>query len=254
MATEIDCLQININAQATKANRAIDALVGKLDRLNTSLSKVNGTSIIGLANGVDRLGRAMQTMNTVKTADFTRLANNLQKMGNINVASINRAASSMSHLTRAFNSLGSVSTNAQRLTDLANSIRQLGYKSTEKAIANIPRLTTALSGMMATLSKSPTVSKNIIKMTNALANLSAQGSKVGTASNAIVNGFDRTYRSAIRTKKGFNSLAGAIGKFYATYWLLIRAFRGLGKAINISSSLTEVQNVVDVNCACFHLS
>ena len=246
MATEIDSLQININAQATKANRAVDALVGKLDRLNTSLSKVNGTSIIGLANGVDRLGRAMQTMNTIKTADFTRLANNLQKMGNINVASINSAASSMSHLTRAFNSLGSVSANAQRLTDLANSIRQLGYKSTEKAIANIPRLTTALSGMMTTLSKSPTVSKNIIKMTNALANLSAQGSKVGTASNAIVNGFDKTYRSAVRTRKGFNGLAGAIGKFYATYWLLIRAFRGLGKAINISSSLTEVQNVVDV--------
>ena len=49
-----------------------------------------------------------------------------------------------------------------------------------------------------------------------------------------------------KAKKGFSGLAGAIGKFYATYWLLIRAMSGFRKAIDISSDLTEVQNVVDV--------
>ena len=109
MAETIDSLQIEINAKATKANDAIDRLVGKLDRLTTSLSRVNGTNLNGLANGVQRLGNAMQVMNTIKTADFTRLATNLTKLGTVNVSALNSAASSMSHLTRAFNSLGTVS-------------------------------------------------------------------------------------------------------------------------------------------------
>ena len=40
-------------------------------------------------------------------------------------------------------------------------------------------------------------------------------------------------------------MASALGKLYATYFLLFRAFRLVGKSIDISSSLTEVQNVVD---------
>lgn len=60
MADVIDELQIEINAKASKANEAIDRLVGKLDRLTTSLGKINGTNLNGLANGVQRLGNAMQ--------------------------------------------------------------------------------------------------------------------------------------------------------------------------------------------------
>ena len=66
MATTIDRLQIEINTQATKANTAIDNLIGRLDKLTTSLGRINSSSINGLANGVDRLGKAMQTMNSVK--------------------------------------------------------------------------------------------------------------------------------------------------------------------------------------------
>ena len=66
------------------------------------------------------------------------------------------------------------------------------------------------------------------------------------ASKALANGFNILPASASKARKGFSGLAGAIGKFYATYWLLIRALGGFRKAIDISSDLTEVQNVVDV--------
>ena len=78
MAESIDALQIEISAQATKANQAIDRLVGKIDKLTTSMSHLDGSKLSSLANGVQRLGTAMQTMNNVKTADFSRLARNLQ--------------------------------------------------------------------------------------------------------------------------------------------------------------------------------
>ena len=52
MAESIDALQIEINAQATKANQAIDRLVGKIDKLTTSMSHLDGSRLAVLANGV----------------------------------------------------------------------------------------------------------------------------------------------------------------------------------------------------------
>ena len=246
MAETIDSLQIEINAKATKANDAIDRLVGKLDRLTTSLSKINGTNLNGLANGVQRLGNAMQIMNNVSTADFTRLASNLTKLGSVNVSALNSAASSMSHLTRAFNSLGTVSANAQAVGDMAKNIAKLGNKSVQTAITNIPQLATAMNNLMTTLSRSPQVSRNIIDMTNALANLASQGSKVGSASKNLVGGLNNSSRAAVRAKKNFGGLASAIGKFYATYFMVIRGLKGLWKSIESTADYIEAYNYFNV--------
>lgn len=247
MPTEIDSLQISIEAKATKANDAIDRLVGKLDRLSISMGRMNTSNLNGLANGVDRLGRAMQTMNTVKTADFTRLATNLAKLGNINVSALNSTASSLSHLTRAFNNVGAVSQNAMQVAELAKGISKLGNKSVTNAIANIPQLAVALRNLMATLSKAPTVSQNVIQMTNALANFNAQGHRVGSASTSVSKGLNRASTSAFRAKKSFGGLASAIGKFYATYFLLIRAVKGIGKAIDSTADYVESFNYFTVS-------
>ena len=98
---------------------------------------------------------------------------------------------------------------------------------------------------MTSLSNAPRVSSNIIQMTNALANLSQQGSKVGSASRSLVTGFSNTTKSIKHTRSGFKGLASTIGKFYATYWLVMRAVGKLGSTVDLASQLTEVQNVVD---------
>ena len=69
----IDDLQIRIQGDSVRAGDAIDRLVGKLDRLTTSLGTLNSnSSLTSLSNGVQRLSSAMVSMNNVKTADFTR--------------------------------------------------------------------------------------------------------------------------------------------------------------------------------------
>ena len=246
MPDTVSELQIEINAKATKANDAIDRLVGKLDRLTTSLIRVNGTNLNGLANGVQRLGNSMQVMNTIKTADFTRLATNLTKLGSINVSALNSAASSMSHLTRAFNSLGTVAANAQAVGEMAKNIAKLGNKSVQTAIANIPQLAIALNNLMATLSRAPRVSQNVIQMTNALANLSSQGSKVCSVSNSIVRGLNRTSASANTARRSFGGLASAIGKFYATYFMVIRGLKGLWSSVESTADYVEAYNYFNV--------
>ena len=244
--TTIDDLQIEIGAKAQTANDAIDRLVTKLDRLQTSLSKVNGSQLTGLANGVDRLGKSMQVMNTIKTADFTRLATNLTKLGSINVSALNSSASSLSHLSRAFNTLGTVSQNTQSVVNMANSLSSLGGARVQRAITNIPLLATAMNNLMVTLSRSPRVSNNVIQLTNALANLTSQGAKVGSASRSIEKGLNRANNSATRTSKSFGGLASAIGKFYATYFLVIRGIKGLYKSIESTADYLEAFNYFNV--------
>lgn len=241
---EIDSLEIQIKAQATKANNAIDKLITKLDKLSTSLNSINTSNLNGLANSVNRLSSAMQSMNNVKTTDFTRLAKGIEKMSTVDTAKINRAASSMNQLSKAFGNIQASSSATAQISELARGISQLGYKSSTKAIENIPKLATAMQGLMTTLSKAPTVNRNLIDMTNALAKLARTGASSGRAANSLASSLNVFSKSAKSAKINSFSLASAFGKLYASYWLLFRAFHKLGEAIDISSSLTEVENVV----------
>jgi hypothetical protein len=241
---EIDSLEIQIQAKATKANNAIDKLITKLDTLSTSLSRINSGSLTGLSNGVDRLAKSMQSMNNVKTADFTRLAKGIEKLSTIDTASMNRAASSMNQLSKAFGNIQASSGAYTQISELAKGISQLGYKSSTKAIENIPKLATAMNSLMTTLSKAPTVNRNIIDMTNALAKLARTGTSSGRAANSLASSLNIFSKSAKTAKTSSFSLASAFGKLYASYWLIFRAFGKIRDAIDISSSLTEVENVV----------
>jgi hypothetical protein len=153
----------------------------------------------------------------------------------------------MYQLSKGLGQLNSVSVTdtAANIASLASGISKLGYKSATQAIENIPKLAKALSQLMATLSKAPSVSQNIISMTNALAKLSAQGSNVGTAAKNVSSGLNLYSKWTTTATKNTFSFASAIGKLYATYWLVFRAFSKIGEAIDYSSQLTEVQNVVD---------
>lgn len=245
MADAVESLEIRINGEAQQANDAIDRLCLKLDSLITRLGGLDGSKLVVLANGVQRLGTAMNTMNGIKTTDFSRLARNIEKIGNINTGNLNKTASVMSQIGKAFGNLGNLSQSAIVLADLVNGIKQFGYKSADKAITNIPLLANAMKDLMQTLSQAPQVSQNLIDMTNALAKLARTGASSGKAANALGNSLGIYGKSAISSRKHTFSLASAIGKLYASYWMLLRAVGLVKDSINIASDLTEVQNVVD---------
>lgn len=241
---ELESLEIKIQAQAQQASGQIDALVTRLGRLSSALSGLSTGNLNSLSTGVSRLAGAMTAMRGIDTRTFSAVARNVSKLGSINSKQINAAAGSMRQISNALKGISGMSASVKGLTELASAIKQLGYQSSTKAIENIPKLATAMRQLMSELSKAPSVSRNIIDMTNALAKLSRTGGAAGTAAKSITSSFSgfSSGASAV-TKKSF-SLASAIGKVYATYWTLFRAFRLLRDAIDISSSLTEVENVV----------
>ena len=238
---ELDSLEVKITGTVTKAINSVDTLIEHLTRLSTSLATVNGSSLSSLASGVSQLGSAMQNMNA-GTADFTRLAKNITKIGSVDSVALTNTATSLQAVTKAVASISAIPQNATQVTEFAKSLGKLGSKSIENAVVNIPKLGNALNGLITTLSRAPTVSQNVIQMTNALANLASQGGKAGTASNGLIRSFNNTYSSTSKTKKGFGSLASAIGRFYATYFMVIRGSKKLIEAIKSTTDYIEAFN------------
>lgn len=238
---ELDSLEVKITGTATKAINSVDKLINQLTRLSTSLATVNGSSLSNLANGVSQLGSAMQNMNA-GTADFTRLAKNITKIGSVDSAALANTATSLQAVTKAVASISAIPQNATQVTEFAKSLGKLGSKSIENAVVNIPKLGNALNGLMTTLSRAPTVSQNVIQMTNALANLASQGSKVGTSSNSLQKSLYGVSASARMATRSSWNLASAIGKFYATYFMVIRGSKKLIEAIKSTTDYIEAFN------------
>lgn len=247
MGIEVDSLEIPLKTHSQTAIRSIDTLIDRLGVLNTSLTKINGSGLTGVANGVNKLSNAMQGMKNVGTADFTRLATNITKIASLDSKSINRAASAIGQISKSLGSLKSVSVSgtSKQVSELANGIAKLGYKSSTKAIENIPKLAVAMRDLMTSLSKAPKVSQNIIDMTNALAKLSRTGASSGKAATSLSRSLDTYTKSTGKASSGTKGLASALGKMYASYWLLFRAFQKIGQSITLASDLVEVQNVVN---------
>ena len=240
-----ESIELQIKSDAQQAIKAIGNLQSKLQGLGDTLNSLNGASISNFASGMSHLATSLRSVSSIDTRTFSKIATNMEKLGNLDTARLVSSASALKSMATELSGFANISKRSAEITQLTASISKLGSKSAGYAAENIKNLGSALKEVMTTLSNAPRVSNNIIQMTNALANLSQQGSKVGSASRSLVTGFSDTTKSIKRTRSGFRGLASTIGKFYATYWLVMRAVGKLGSAVDLASQLTEVQNVVD---------
>lgn len=222
-----------------------------------SLSKLGGTKATqGAQNLVlikDQLAQFVQGMNSVGTFTFdpTGLTNTIKAIAKLGGKTVTQATANLPSISaqlqnfvRQMNQIGSMSFDNKNLTDLVTSIGRLGSVASGRAVNNIPLLANNLKYLFETLSKAPYISQNIIQMTTALANLARTGASSGTAARSLGTSLFSFSKSAGNARKSAFSLAGAIGKFYATYWMVIRGLGLFRNAIDISSDLTEVENVV----------
>lgn len=239
----IDRLEIQVQTQAQKANTDLDRLIGKLEKMSSSLSHLNTGGLKNLANGFDTLSRSVQNMSAVKTGDFTRLAKNIEKLGNINQAGINNTASALRQISSALTAASGMSGSAQQLAELANGISRLGYKSVGNAIANLPKLAQSLRQFMQVLSDAPNVSQNLIQMTQAMANLAAQGSKYNSTIKSISSATNTLTRSHNTAYKSNVKFLASLSKLTVGYYILRRAIRSVFEPISKAMNLGETINL-----------
>ncbi|MGN0378543.1 MAG: hypothetical protein ACI4EU_03035 [Butyrivibrio sp.] len=246
MADSVDSLNIVLSANANQASKAIDVLITKIDNLSRSMTGLNASSLVGLSNGVQRLAGAMASIHAVGTADFTRLAKNLEKMGSVQTKGIDTTTSAMYRLSKALTSLGGNTGAISGVSAMAQAVSKFGSKTGTAAIDNIPKLTTALNNLIYTLSKAPTVSNNTINLANALANLASQGSKVKSASVALKTNYGMASNSAEKATRSYKGFASAIGSFYAKMWVAIRGVKQLATEVKSTADYIESYNYFNV--------
>lgn len=242
----IDNLNIEISANVNKANASLDLLSGKLNKVASSLSSLNGSGLTTLSYNIERFAKSVSVLNSSsKDANYTKLKNNLGKLSQVNASGLMGVARSLESMSVSVGKLNAISNSAANLTSFVKAINKFGNQSAIKAMDNMPKLANSLNQMMKTLSKAPTVSNNLIAMTNALAKFASTGASGGRVAASLSKSLNVMGNSAHSASKKSFSLASAIGKMYATYWMLFRAFRGIGKSIDYASQIQEVQNVVD---------
>lgn len=227
--------------------------------LNTAaaLSKMGGTlATVGTSNLVkikDDLAYFVKGMNSVGALNFdttglSNLITSISKLGWANstqaTANLPQISAQLQNFVRQMNKIGELKFDMTNMSSLVTSISRLGSVASGRAVNNIPLLADNLKYLFETLSKAPNVSANIIRMTEALANLAKTGASSGRAATSLGKSLNIFSGSANKAKSSSFSLASALGKLYASYWLLFRAFSKIKDAIDISSSLTEVENVV----------
>lgn len=200
--------------------------------------------LVEFVNGLNNI----QAM-TFDPTGITNAADAISKLGGTYVTqavkNLPSLSAQMQNFVRQMNGIGELNFDMSGLTSMVSAISRLGSTASGRAVSNIPELGRVLKELFTTLSTAPHVSTNIIQMTEALAKLAKTGASSGRAVTSLSNSLNLFSNSASKAQKRSFSLASAIGKLYAGYFLLFRGFGKVKESIELSSALTEVQNVVD---------
>ena len=230
-------------------NKGLVNFINSITRLsNSDISSLKTTSFVKLAANIRILSSVLSGASSVSsnTIQLVNAISRLASAGDKVQVSGSALPTFGKNLTKLINSLsraGIVSAETIQFASAIGLLASAGEKTAQTA-ANLDALAEALKRFMQTMSTAPTVNANIIQMTQAIGQLASNGNRVGSVTRGLTSSLNSWGNSAKKASKHSFNLASAIGKVYATYWMLFRALGVFRKAIDISGALTEVQNVV----------
>lgn len=240
---DIDSLQIKIKVDANNVSNALDKLANSLTNFQKSLS-IDTSKLTSISNSIQSIANAASSMNASGIKNISTLTNSINRMGKIDTSGLSRISSALK--TFSADMAGTKVDGVGDIASIASSISRLGGVASGRAVTNIPLLAKNLKQLFTTLSTAPNVSENIIRMTNALAGLASTGAASGRAANSLGRNLNTYTASAKRATKSTFSLAAAFGKFYATYFLVIRGIKSLWKSIEGTTDYIEAFNYYTV--------
>lgn len=230
-------------------NKGLVNFINSITRLsNSDISSLKTTSFLKLAANIRILssvlsGASSVSSNTIQLVNaISRLANAGDKV-QVSGSALPTFGKNLTKLINSLSRAGIVSAETIQFASAIGLLASAGEKTAQTA-ANLDALAEALKRFMQTMSTAPTVNANIIQMTQAIGQLASNGNRVGSVTRGLTSSLNSWGNSARKASRHSFNLASAIGKVYATYWMLFRALGVFRKAIDISGALTEVQNVV----------
>lgn len=244
----------SISDAATGFKGGKSSEITSMVRALNKFSGVDANSIHGISSAVRDLASGIASVKAVDTSGLTSMVSALSKIGGkaSTQATKNLPALSaqLQNFVRQMNKIGALNFDMTNMSNLVTAISRLGSVASGRAVTNIPLLADNLKYLFETLSKAPNVSSNIIQMTQALGNLSNRSGSAISGLNTSISSLSGSFlgfkTSTGKALIGLKSFTRQILSSMGIYLGLYGAIRGIKNAIDISSALTEVQNVVDV--------
>lgn len=254
MSETVESLDIKINATAKSAKDEITNLVGKIDVLTSSLSKINGSNLSGLANGVSKLGNATKTLSGVKATDYNRIAKGFERFAKIDVGGLSRTASGLNTLANGLNNLGNIQ-NLSGITSAVNAVKNLskvnmaGFDTSKMTeIANsVSNLATKLSGVSE-------IESTVTRVVGSLARLSNSGQYIGNVTTEFPK-LGKQVVKLVRKLSSANAIDISITKVVEGIAKLANAGKRVGETVanlkklgkGVMNLLKKLQNAPQIN-------
>lgn len=254
MSETVESLDIKINATAKSAKDEITNLVGKIDVLTSALSKINGSNLSGLANGVSKLGNATKTLSGVKATDYNRIAKGFERFAKIDVGGLSRTASGLNTLANGLNNLGNIQ-NLGGITSAVNAVKNLskvnmaGFDTSKMTeIANsVSNLATKLSGVSA-------IESTVTRVVGSLARLSNSGQYISNVTTEFPILGEQVVK-LVRKLSSANAIDISITKVVEGIAKLANAGKRVGETVanldklgnGVMNLLKKLQNAPQIN-------
>lgn len=254
MSETVESLDIKINATAKSAKDEITNLVGKIDVLTSALSKINGSNLSGLANGVSKLGNATKTLSGVKATDYNRIAKGFERFAKIDVGGLSRTASGLNTLANGLNNLGNIQ-NIGGITSAVNAVKNLskvnmaGFDTSKMTeIANsVSDLATKLSGVSE-------IESTVTRVVGSLARLSNSGQYIGNVTTEFPE-LGKQVVKLVRKLSSANAIDISITKVVEGIAKLANAGKRVGETVanlkklgnGVINLLKKLQNAPQIN-------
>jgi len=204
MSTNIGELDIQITANATKANKALDDLADSLSRLQDVSSNSSGLNNVSV--GLKNISTAMQGMKNVASRDFTTLTKGIEKITNINTGNLQNVASQLTPLSDAIDKFSRATIDTKGISSFATALSKLGGVKFENSnnfgifSAELTKLINALNGVEGVNSKITSFVNALAKLANAGENTFSTAKGLKPLQNELLN-----FMSAMSSVSSVNS-------------------------------------------------
>lgn len=254
MSETVESLDIKINATAKSAKDEITNLVGKIDVLTSSLSKINGSNLSGLANGVSKLGNATKTLSGVKATDYNRIAKGFERFAKIDVGGLSRTASGLNTLANGLNNLGNIQ-NLGGITSAVNAVKNLskvdmaGFDTSK-----MTKIATSVSNLATKLSGVSEIESTVTRVVGSLARLSNSGQYISNVTTEFPE-LGKQVVKLVRKLSSANAIDISITKVVEGIAKLANAGKRVGETVanlkklgnGVINLLKKLQNAPQIN-------
>lgn len=254
MSETVESLDIKINATAKSAKDEITNLVGKIDVLTSSLSKINGSNLSGLANGVSKLGNATKTLSGVKATDYNRIAKGFERFAKIDVGGLSRTASGLNTLANGLKNLGNIQ-NLGGITSAVNAVKNLskvdmaGFDTSK-----MTKIATSVSNLATKLSGVSEIESTVTRVVGSLARLSNSGQYISNVTTEFPE-LGKQVVKLVRKLSSANAIDISITKVVEGIAKLANAGKRVGETVanlkklgkGVINLLKKLQNAPQIN-------